>query len=324
MMRTKQQNRCDLVPAALVLAFAVLLSACSKEPEVDADPIALVVDGVEIRVSELQAQIDHWNAAGGIRMDLDQFVDRYVNRTLAVNEALSRGLDEDLEIRHQYENMLIGRLRRDEVERRTEELEISDDAVVAYYETNISDYTKPAQIRLALLQLDNSKDAVSTRARLEEAAALAAELPEDTRGFGALAMKYSEEGTSRFKGGDVGWMQASMDRYRWPDEVIAAAFELSAVGELSDVIETESASYLLMKLDGRPEVIRELDASLHAKIQRQLLAQATRELKQAIQAEWASGSSVESNPEALSTLNFTLPDTNELPGEPETFSSLSH
>jgi peptidyl-prolyl cis-trans isomerase SurA len=323
-MRIPKPGFYALVTAAMLALLAAAFTGCSKEPEPDLDPIALRVNGKEIRVSELQAQIDQWNREGGIGMDLDQFVDRYIHRTLAVQEALERGLDQDLEIRHQYENMLIGRLRRDEFERRSEELNISEEAVAAHYEASIADYTKPAQVRIALLELENSRDADAIRARLEEAARLAAELPEDTQGFGALAIHYSEEGSSRFRGGDVGWMQAGMARYRWPDAVVAAAFGLSAVGELSEVLETEGASYLLMKLDGRPERIQPLDDALAARIHRQLLAEQQRELKHLIEAEWADGTEVVANGDALSQLNFTRSESNERSGEAEPFSSLTH
>ena len=61
-------------------------------------------------------------------------------------------------------------------------------------------------------------------------------------------MSYSEEKMTRFKGGDIGWLQVGKERYRWPDAVVESGFALSQVGQFSQVIETTGGYYLLKKL----------------------------------------------------------------------------
>jgi parvulin-like peptidyl-prolyl isomerase len=117
-------------------------------------------------------------------------------------------------------------------------------------------------------------------------------------------MEYSEEATSRFKGGDIGWMQSGEMSYRWPSSVVQAAFALQSVGDVSPVIETEDGFYLLMKLDSRDTLVRPLDESLRASIRRKLFNQKRTELTQSIQAEWGVDTPVQVNKEALSQLNL--------------------
>lgn len=275
------------------------------------DPVVLEVNGREFRVSELQAQVDHLRTSGSaVLRDPEAFLETYVERQVALEAARQQGLDEDPELKRQWENLLIGRLRQNALEDAFVAISISDAEVEAYYAEQLEDYTTPARMRVALLRLEVDPlaalgvDHETARSKMETARIEAEQLPADSKGFGALAMRYSDEGTSRFKGGDIGWLQAGRAQYRWPDAVVEALFALSPEAPLSPVIESGDAVYLLKYMDHRPERVRSLDDSLFQSIQRNLYAQAQARVRESMESEWRAQFAVEINRDAASLLNF--------------------
>lgn len=287
------------------VAWSLTWAGCSKEPEVK-DPIAIEVGGRQVTLSELQAVADFMREQGRLAGDdSEQFVERFVDRAVALEKARQLGLDQDVELQLQWENLLIGRLKQADLQAQLDEEPINDEMVLAHYQANIDQYTKPAQVKLALLFLEKKKgkEMAPLVEKLEAARLAALELPSDTKGFGALAMTYSEEATSRFKGGDIGWLQAGAMRYRWPQQVVDAGFALES-GQLSDVIETDEGVYLLKKIDARASQVRPLDESLRATLQRTLLKQQRAMLQAQVETDWAESVEVKRHDEVLSTINF--------------------
>ena len=70
------------------------------------------------------------------------------------------------------------------------------------------------------------------RARMEEGLKKASETPVEggrgaaSIGFGAVAVEYSDDQVSRYRGGDIGWLDDGNFSYRWPKEVLAAGYAL--------------------------------------------------------------------------------------------------
>lgn len=302
------------------LALAVFVG-CSKEP--DTDPVALEVNGQLIRVSEIQAQIDSLHASGApAAANPDRFLESYLERQVALTQAYELGLDKDPELLRQWENLLLGRLRQDAFNAGLADVVVDAAAVSEYYDANLDQYTKPAQVRAALLRLELDAHGSATEGseeadRLAEALKLAGDLPVDTKGFGALAMRYSDEGTSRFKGGDIGWLQAGRASYRWPDAVVDALFSLSEQAPYSEVITTADAVYVLKYLDSRAEVIRPLDDALQAAISKQLYATASAELKASLQEQWSNTTELLVHEDALNQLTFPTNEHASTPASSE-------
>ena len=304
------------VPVCLGLGLAgaaVWLSACGKEqPE---DPVVIKINEREYRASELQSQIHQLRASGSSSLrSPETFFETFIDRQIALEAARRKGLDNDPELLRQWENLLIGRLRQDALEAALAAISISDERVEAYYAEHLDDYSVPARLRAALLRLE--ADAVpqfsgnqeTARARMESARAEAENLPDEVSGFGALAMRYSDEGSSRFKGGDIGWMQAGRESYRWPELVVEALFNLSPDMPLSPVIETSDAVYLVKYIDSRPEQVRPLDAALKQGIRGKLLAQERAKASASVEAAWTREVAVEFDRNAAEQLNFSSPE----------------
>jgi parvulin-like peptidyl-prolyl isomerase len=279
---------------ASLACLAGLTTSCGskKAPETHAEPVAIQVGAQKIHLAELQADLDDLSKRRNpIAADASKFIPATVDRLTALEQAHQLGLDKDRELRRQWENLLIGRLHEQELEKRLAELKVTDAEIEEFYQNKKATYSRPAQLQLALLHLavtrhtDEAKRK-EIRAKMENARALSRELPPEVTGFGALAMEYSEEATSRFKGGDVGWMQGGASGYRWPDEVIKAAFSLKAVGDISEVIEASDGFYLLRKIDFREPAVQPLEGRFRSSVANAVLAQKREALEKQLKKSW--------------------------------------
>lgn len=315
MNQVKQRRQLSKSRLSVCFAGVVLLlmwAGCSSEPEVNSS-VAIEIGERQVTLSELQAVADFMRQQGRLAgNDSEQFIERFVDRAVALEKARQLGLDQDVELQLQWENLLIGRLKQIELQAQLDEEPISDEMVRAHYELNIDQYTKPAQVKLALLFLEKKKgqEIAPLVEKLQAAREAALALPDDTKGFGAMAMTYSEEATSRFKGGDIGWLQAGAMRYRWPQEVVDAGFALEAKGQLSDIIETEQGVYLLKKIDARASQIRPLDDSLIATLQKTLLKQQRSVLQAQVESDWAASVVVKRHDAVLSNIHLLTTSEN--------------
>lgn len=92
------------------------------------------------------------------------------------------------------------------------------------------------------------------------------------RGFGRLAVEYSEDQITRYRGGDIGWVRSDRSDSRLDRAVINALFALPQTGAVSDVVETAHGLYVVKLLEDRPERVKPLDA-VEPAIRHQLLVQ---------------------------------------------------
>jgi len=192
-------------------------------------------------------------------------------------------------------------------------IEIGDDEVRAEYEKRIDQYTRPAQIRLAALFLNAGKVVSAEKRqelidRLSEARRKAIDNPAPggrgpaAGGFAALAIEYSDDQASRYRGGDIGWLEEGTTSSRWPSEVLEAGYALKK-GEISEIIETEDGFCLVMKSDERKAFTTPFD-QVAPTLRQSLLVQKRRELNKAFTEETMRLITVELDLDALASVSL--------------------
>jgi len=249
--------------AVLVFVCVLWLGACgSPDPAPDAPVLARVGDEV-VTVSEFEAEMArrgrvqpvYFQRAGNRRALLEEML----RHRMLVAEARRMGIDQEPDFRELVERMLIQRLRERRLDEALSADEIGDEDVAAFYERNREEFTRPARRQVALIRVDipagaDPEDRQERRDRIEAARAAAEGLDEDTAHFGAVAVEYSDDRSSRYQGGVVGWLVDHPERhYQWPPEVLEAAFALDAPGQITSVIETGQAFYLVRLVAFEPE-----------------------------------------------------------------------
>jgi len=303
-----------------VLAVVVGLSftGCNRPTArsvAEASPVLAKVGDREITVAQFEAEAARRAAARRPVTDKNALLQELVDREASLQRARRAGLDQDPEVRREFENLLIARLVAREVTPRREAVAITPEMIQAEYDAHRDRYTKPEQARLAMLFLEaNTKTSEARRSeirvRLEEARVQAAALQTTNRsrgvvGFGALALRYSDDQVSRHRGGDLGWLSRGERPPRLPEAVVAAAWALEK-GALSEVLETPEGFYLVMKTDAR-EASRTPLESVQPAIRQSLLTREHKRIEDTFREETRAAAAVEVRSQALAAV--TLPTT---------------
>lgn len=259
---------------ALLIAAPALAAPTTAQPA--DDPVLATVGEVTITAADLRQEMarrggsrpDAYATAESRRLLLDELVEG----RLRVEAARAAGYENDPEIVRALELLMAAKLERDQLEPQFAELEVSDDEVAARYQAQPELYTTAEQVRVALIRIDAGRaEADRAQADTAQAAILAESAAVDpAQGFGDLARRYSQDGASRYVGGVVGWLVRG-DRYRWPAEVVEAAFAQNAPGEVA-IVETDQARYFVRLMERRPSALRPL-AAVEDGIRRELQRQ---------------------------------------------------
>ena len=261
---------------ALVVIVGLLTGSCKPEPEAPPAPLATVGTHT-IQVEHLQAQIIR---RGGLRPDLvdpTALLQEMINEEALYVAALRAGLDQDPDIQRAHRNLLVGKLKERELNPRLQDLEVTPDEIREHYDQNRERYTRPARVRLAILTLTTpstlrEEQQEALRQRLEEVRDQihrgTADPPD--RGFGTLAIHHSEDQATRYRGGDIGWIDAGQSHGRWSPPVLRAGFALTQIGDVSQVVSDAQGVYLVRLMDRR-EASRIPLAEVEAEIRQRLL-----------------------------------------------------
>ncbi|MGX8941520.1 peptidylprolyl isomerase [Symbiopectobacterium sp. Eva_TO] len=110
-------------------------------------------------------------------------------------------------------------------------VKITDADIAAFYEKNKQEFTQPERKRFSVIQLKTEADARTVLDELKNGA-----------DFAALAKEKSQDVVSRRNGGDLGWMDANAT----VDELKQA--NLTEKGQLSEPVKS-SVGYLIVRLD---------------------------------------------------------------------------
>jgi peptidyl-prolyl cis-trans isomerase C len=305
-MRSVHENRFRLLAALGAVVMLACSPGCAKKP---VETGVLVRVGTHaITVEDFQKEVQ-WRIQNQRPLpEKNALLEELVSRELHLQKARAAGLEKDPDVRHAYESMLAAKLDERELTPRLDAAKVSPEEVRGVFQENIAHYTRPAKVRLALIVLKtdlkmNPEKLAALEARMNEARTQTLSLPPNSRGFGRVAVDFSEDQASRYQGGDVGWYDQGQEEYRWPKEVIAAGFTLKAKGDLSEVIKSGDGFYLVSKLDSRDSVVTPLE-QVQVSLQRKLLAGKQQQAQEAYAREMRTFAPVQTYPQALATLEY--------------------
>jgi peptidyl-prolyl cis-trans isomerase C len=244
------------------IALMLLVSAgCQKKPEpprADAavDVLARVGDR-EIRSAEFQKLLDARQAASPVPVSAQAALDEWIQKEILLQSARRAGLEQDAEVREVVAMAMIGVLKERQLEPALKAIAVSDDEARAEYDRLKEGFAVPEKARLAVLFLAARKSDATARAsareRMQSAVAMTrAETEPRKHGFGALATNFSDDQETRYRGGELGWLERTRYPQRIEQVAIDAGFGLGAPGQVSDVVEGENGFYAVMLLERQP------------------------------------------------------------------------
>jgi parvulin-like peptidyl-prolyl isomerase len=272
---------------------------CGTGPR-EADDAVAWVDGDPITVADLEVELARRGAAETTRFATPEerraLLDSVIARRLLAQHARRAGYEADPELRAELEQLLGERFERDQLRTRAQDLVVTAEAIETEYRQNLDRYTAPERAHAALIWIPvphTATDDARQRAR-ERAEQVWREArdPAASGGFGALALRYSSDFESRYRGGDIGWLERGSTDPRWGDEVARAVFALAEPGDVTEVIATDAGfaiATLLRRSERRTAELPEVEAQ----IREQLAEQRRERVLARLRAELAATSAVE-------------------------------
>lgn len=204
-----------------------------------------------------------------------QFLQEQVRFELIAQEAWSKGLQDNPEVIQDLKKLMVQRYIREELDRRTNDANISDSDMHAAYQAAHDEYNKPETVRLSQIvrQVSSDADRKKAHALLEKLKAdvIAQEKKNKPNAFAELARDNSEDEATRFGGGELQFMSRKELEAKYGPEVAKVVFESAQVGDMV-IADATDATVLFKKTGLRRAVERTLEMvkpQVRARIQRE-------------------------------------------------------
>lgn len=191
----------------------------------------------------------------------EQLLESIIRSELLFAGAKNAGYENDPEVIQAVKQAMVGRYLRDNLDPRLDQLKVSDEEAEAYYQTHQVEFTSPASVHAALIKIAVSpkaakekKDELLKRAEAARSEALALEAA--VTGFGSVAVKYSDDQDSRYRGGALGWLQVGVVDGRRDRKVSEALFALKTPGQVSPVIVADDGYYIVKLIESKGATVK--------------------------------------------------------------------
>jgi len=307
------------LPRTLVLcATACLVSQCEKPATTGAPATkenALATVGGQTITEKDLVQEAEWRKANQQAVPAaPELLKEMADRLALVEKAKQSGIADDPETQRRVQSVIIARLREKQIDAEVAKVTVSDEELKAAYDSRSTEFSNKALDRFAILfQAADAKASDARKAeakkRLEDAIALSDTTPSAggrgpaAGGFGQVAAQHSEDQVSRYRGGDVGWLEADAKETRLPANVLEAGRAL-AKDKRSGVLEANDGFYVIMKTDARPGGVRPL-VEVADNLRQQLVREKRRALEEQFLADALTSSKASINADAAAKV--TLP-----------------
>jgi len=241
---------------AVVIGGSLLFAGCSPPPE---EGVLALVNGrqvtqteFDIRWGELaEATRARYEKEGGKRL----FLDELITRELLMQEARKLGLDQNDAIRDRTqryrEQLILDELLKDRIKA---QVELTQEELDAYYEKHAHELLTPLKVRVWQMLLPNVSAAKDLEHQINEGG-----------DFAKFAQRYSIDGKTKAKGGDLGPYHNGLV----VPEVDAVVNTLK-LDMVSAPIKTDSG-YYLVKITALDKEIIQADVAVRERLRQELL-----------------------------------------------------
>ena len=243
-----------------------------------------------------------------------------IERSVIAQRAEEAGLLDDPIVVENVQSMLISRLKEIELMPQLAKLKICEEDAFNFYQqiANVR-FTNPERVRVAVLWFDTrgrTELEEKYRPRLENIRWQLEQEPESIdiqSGFGTLAIQASEHQASRYKGGDIGWLEVGGKPDSWRNAVLEIAKGLKTPGENSPVVGKKEGLFLVRLIERRDRKVQDFETVKH-QIIRLLKAEQQKRIEDNYLAKLYEGLDIKRYPENLKKikdLELGEPDYNK-------------
>ena len=291
----------------MILAAVLLAAGCKGKPEsnpkgsVGPQTVLAQVDDIVITSADLKDLLARYSSQPFVLARYSsiekkrELLDSLVRYDVLAIEARKRGYERDPEVQKVAKDKMVKLFTQQEINDKVKPIDVPDADVEKYYKDHAADYLRPETVRA-------SQILVKERPRAQKTLAAARALAKaDQKAFRDLVAKESEDVDSKLRGGDLTQFDRATTQH--PQAVVAAAFALKELGDISDLVPTDKGFVILKLTDRRPALSRSLeDAKLE--IQRRLLDELRAKRKKDFIDEARKTIKVEINEDQLAKLDL--------------------
>jgi len=234
-----------------------------------------------------------------------EFLENMVRFELLAQEAHRRGLDDDTEVRHTRDQVMIQQMMKAEFEDRIRLTDITDEEISAYYTAHEDEFVKPAQVRVSHI-------AMADRAAAQRVLTQILANPTDVGLFRQLAEEHDEDPETRGRFGDLRFFSRPGEpgdaHDRVPREVAEAAFGLEQIGAVAPHLVHVGSVYHVVKLTGRRAALNRTLTEVRRPIQNRLWREKREQAIQTFLTRLRTEAHVEENANVLADIRIDIPD----------------
>ena len=254
---------------ATACLLGLLLAACGKQGPVEEKPaeVLAMVGSQGITPETFRDELarrgrlapERYADSTGKAAVLEELI-----RSEAVYQrALAEGYHNDPQVVTRLKQMIAARYQEDQMAKQPH-VGVTKEEIADYYDRNLDRFGKPAKSRVAMVELKVARTAsAEKRAEVRQAMELLRSQIVEARSaeevFARIARDHSEHQASRYRGGDIGWLSAGEIPGGWEAAMVEAALRLEQAGEISPVVETPTAFYLVRLTERHPASVRPLE-----------------------------------------------------------------
>ncbi len=277
------------IAAALLLSFAVFFYMTTRDIPHENTDILATINGSTITKKTFKETMSRRMGEYSTIKERSALLDEMVQFEVRYAAAVQQGIDKEPLIRAAFRRMVVNRFLDKEFEPRLVGIKVTEDEIQNYHAEHVDDFTSPEMVHVAIIKIslppNVSKDKKEQLLqRTQQARSEAASLPLDTPTLAAVAVKYSDDPVSRYRGGDAGWINTELSPQKWEQAVINSIPSLSRAGELSSIIEGKAGFYLIKLMEIRQSAPIPL-AKVSGKIGHLLMQEKKKQLSDAFFAE---------------------------------------
>ena len=242
-----------------VTGWAESEQAATKTAKPDSGTLA-VIAGKPITLDNFKAEMARRRGEFNAERK-EELLDGMVRSELLFAAAKTAGYEKDPEVIAAVKQVLVGKYLRDNLEPKMAQLKATDQEAEGYYQSHQAEFSTSALVHAAIIKIAVSpKYSEEKKAELlkraESARAEVLVLEPGFPGFGGVAVKYSEDQDSRYRGGDIGWLQAGSIDGRRDKKVSEALFALKAPGQVSPVISAADGYYIVKLMEIKDAAVK--------------------------------------------------------------------
>lgn len=233
-----------------------------KDPGTAVDAVAWV-GGRPVLATTLDTEIRR-RSAGGLPVDRDKVLAELIELEAAYGRAIASGFLERPEMQRAIRLLVAERLRQNHESEVAADTGMGEERARALYAASTNRFIRPEAWNVAWIQLEVPRKATEEKKAhvMERARALKQRAETEARGlthFGVVAADASADQSTRYRGGELGWMTAAQMEARMDPAVVAAVKALGAAGLVSEPVAGADGVYLLKLMGRRAAQLRPFD-----------------------------------------------------------------